>query len=168
MGLARAPPVSGVLGQGPARKSSMRLQFAALLFFAPLLILSGCGRRAGPGAVVHPGPAIAPSGALNAGGEPQWSAQVRGAQLRFSTGEASALAVSAQLADHGKAGAAWSGPLPAAPGQPPATLSLTAVAKPCVDAPTGMTYPLTATVEVAGRRFAGCAAPAGQGLGPRT
>ena len=146
----------------------MRLKFAALLLLAPALILSGCGRHAGRRSAANAGPVIAPLGALNAGGEPQWSAQVRGNQLRFSTGEGPALSVAARLADHGKAGAAWSGPLPAAPGQPPGTLSLTAVAKPCVDAPTGMTYPLTAAVEVAGRRFAGCAALAGQGLGPRT
>ncbi len=146
----------------------MRLPFAAVLLLTPALVLQGCGKSAGLRGAARAGPAIAPSGALNAGGEPQWSAQVRGGQLRFSTGEASASSVTARLADHGKAGAAWSGPLPAAPGQPPATLSLTAVAKPCVDAPTGMTYPLTAVVEVSGRRFAGCAAPAGQGLGPRT
>jgi hypothetical protein len=92
---------------------------------------------------------------------------VRGGQLRFSTGEGAALNVTAQIADHGKAGASWSGPLPGAPGRPPSVLQLSAVAKPCVDAPTGMTYPLTAAVEVAGRRYAGCAAQAGQGLGPR-
>ena len=131
-------------------------------------MISGCGRGAGGRGASAPKLAIAPSGALNAGGEPQWSAQVRRGQLRFSTGEAPALSVKAQLVDHGKAGAVWSGPLPAAPGQPAGVLRLTAIAKACQDAPTGMTYPLTATMEVAGRRYGGCAAPAGQGLGPRS
>ncbi len=143
-----------------------RLLLALVLL--PALASSSCGRHAGRRAGAQAGPAIAPSGALNAGGEPQWSAQVRGGRLSFSTGEAPTLSVAAEIADHGKSGAAWSGPLPTAPGQPRGVLRLTAVAKPCVDAPTGMTYPLTASMEVAGRRFAGCAAPAGQGLGPRT
>ena len=118
-----------------------------------MLVLSACGRSAGPGRRLPPrGPAIAPSGALNAGGEPQWSAQVRGDQLRFSTGEASAVSAKAAVTDNGKAGAVWSGPLAAGPGQPAGVLQLTVLAKSCVDAPTGMTYPLTAAIEVAGRR----------------
>ncbi len=146
----------------------MRPRPAALLLLASAALLSGCGRAGLRRAAAQRGPAIAPSGALNAGGEPQWSAQVRGDQLRFSTGEAAALTARAAVTDHGKAGADWSGPLAASPGQSAGVLRLTAVAKPCVDAPTGMTYPFTASVEVAGRRYAGCAALAGQGLGPRS
>ena len=146
----------------------MRLLLSAVLVLAVGLGLAGCGRGAGHPRSAATGPMIDPAGALNAGGEPQWSAQVRKGQLRFSTGDAAALSVDAQLADHGKAGAVWSGPLPAPPGRPAGVLRLTAVAKACEDVPTGMTYPLTATIEVAGRRYGGCAAPAGQGLGPRS
>ncbi len=146
----------------------MRARLVTVLVLLPALAVSGCGRHAGRRGGAQTASVIAPSGALNAGGEPQWSAQVRSGRLSFSSGEAPTLSVAAEIADHGKAGAAWSGPLPVAPGQPPRVLRLTALAKACVDAPTGMTYPLTASMEVAGRRFAGCAAPAGQGLGPRT
>ncbi|WP_174300129.1 hypothetical protein [Caulobacter sp. S45] len=146
----------------------MRSRRPTLLLLVAGLVLTGCGQGGGRRPHRPRGPAIAPAGTLNAGGEPQWSAQVRGDQLRFSTGETSAVSVKAGLADHGKAGAAWSGPLAAVPGQPPGVLRLTAVAKSCVDAPTGMTYPFTATVEVGGHRYTGCAAPAGQGLGPRS
>ncbi len=93
---------------------------------------------------------------------------MRGDQLRFSTGEASAVRVQASIADHGKTGATWSGSLASAPNQPAGLLRLTVVAKACVDAPTGMTYPFAATVEMAGQSYVGCAALAGQGLGPRT
>ena len=138
-----------------------------LPMLALLLLLSACGR--GPARHAAPkGPALAPTGALNAGGEPQWSAQVRGGVLRFSTGAEDALSAAASLADHGKAGAVWSGQSPAAPGRPAAMLRLTAVARRCEDAPTGMVYPITVTLEAAGRRYQGCGAAPGQGLGPRS
>ena len=93
---------------------------------------------------------------------------MRGDQLRFSTGNVSAVVAKAAITDHGKAGADWIGQLAGGPGHAAGVLRLTAVAKPCVDGPTGMTYPFTARVEVAGQRYAGCAALAGQGLGPRS
>ena len=55
----------------------------------------------------------------------------------------------------------------AASGPSSAVLTLTTSRKPCQDADTGMTYPLTAVVQAAGHRYAGCAAPPGQGVGPR-
>ena len=113
-------------------------------------------------------PAFAPSGALNAGGEPGWSAQLRAGRLRFVSGDAPALIVEAARADQGKAGVAWSGPLPSAGGRPGGVLRLTATPKPCQYGPTGMTYPVTAVIEVAGHRYSGCAAQPGQGLGPRS
>ena len=132
------------------------------VLLVPLLVLAACGRGHAP-----PQAAV-PRGALNAGGEPQWSAQVRGDRLSFSDGGDLSVAAKASRADHGAAGVVWSGPLPApAPGRPAGLLSLTTLRKPCQDADTGMGYPLTATVEVGGRRYAGCAAPPGQGLGPR-
>jgi uncharacterized membrane protein len=133
-----------------------------LLLLPALVAGAGCGRRSAPQK-----PAV-PREALNAGGEPQWSAQVRGDRLSFTDGGAVALAAKVTRADHGGEGVVWSGPLaPATAGQPSATLTLTTLRKACQDADTGMTYPLTAIVETGGHRYAGCAAPPGQGLGPR-
>ncbi len=145
----------------------MRLRSAVATVLASAFCLSGCSRSAHHAPVRNP--AIAPTGALNAGGEPQWSAQVRQGQLRFSTGEGPELSVQAAVTDHGKAGAVWSGSLPpAAPGRAGRLLRLSVLAKPCQDGSTGMGYPLTATAIVEGRRYDGCAAAPGQGLGPRT
>ncbi len=140
---------------------------AVVLVLVPLLLASACHRGPARQGAVR-GPALAPSGALNAGGEPQWSAQVRGGVLRFSTGADDAVSVHASLADHGKAGAVWSGEAATAAGRPATLLRLTVVAKRCEDGPTGMVYPITATLEAAGRRYSGCGAAPGQGLGPRS
>ncbi len=134
------------------------------LLLAPLLLVSACGRGAGGG----PGRAAVSAAALNAGGEPQWSALLRGGVLRFSAGDAPVLAVTAQRVDHGAAGVVWSGVLAGKAGQSGEAVTLTTQARPCQDATTGLGYPLSAVVQVGGRRYAGCAAPAGQGLGPRT
>ena len=142
-----------------SRKPSMRL--AVLLVLTTALLACGCHHGASHKAVA------APNAALNAAGEPQWSAQVRGDQLRFTDGGDVALSAKAARADRGKDGVVWSGPLTGRPGQPPGLLRLTTLSKPCQDADTGMTYPLTAVAEAAGHRYAGCAAPPGQGLGPR-
>jgi uncharacterized membrane protein len=132
------------------------------LLLIPVLALAGCGRGKAPQK------SAVPTAALNAGGEPQWSAQVRGDRLSFTDGGDLALSAQATRADHGVAGVVWSGSSkPPAAGQPAPALILTTLRKPCQDADTGMTYPLTATVEAQGRRYTGCAAPPGQGLGPR-
>ena len=137
---------------------------ASAVLIASALLLTACG-RGGPRA---PGrAALAPSGAVNAAGEPNWSAQLRGATLHLSTAEGVDLTAKVSVEDHGRDGATWSGPL-ATPGQPPSTLRLAISAKPCRDDPTGMSYAFSATVEAGGKRYIGCAAPPGQGLGPRT
>ena len=137
------------------------MRLAVLSVLAASLLASGCHRGASHMAVT------APKAALNAAGEPQWSAQVRGDQLRFTDGGDVALSAKAARADHGDSGVVWSGPLPSAPGRSAGLLRLTTLRKPCQDADTGMTYPLTAVAEAQGRRYAGCAAAPGQGLGPR-
>ena len=151
----------------------MRHRRAAALLLAPALLLAGCGHGDGKRRTASAGPALAPTGSLNAGGEPQWSAQIRAGRLSFISGGDPALSAKVDFVEHGKSTAVWSGPLAAADGKPEAgaptrVLRLTATAKPCEDGPTGMRYPLTATVEAAGHRYDGCAAAPGQGLGPRT
>ena len=144
----------------------MRIPVPVVPLLVATSLLSACGKLA-----PTPPPAraaLAPAGALNAGGEPQWSAILRHGLLRLTTGDGAVLAVKASVEDHGKAGAVWSGPLPAAAGRPAAMLRLAAESRPCQDASTGLGYPFTATVEAAGRRYTGCAALPGQGLGPRT
>ena len=130
------------------------------------MLLSGCGR---PGSHAPSSRAtLVPKGALNAAGEPEWSAQLRSGVLRFTTADGVDLKVRTAVDDHGKAGAVWIGSPPAPAGHPAPALRLSVVAKPCQDASTGLGYPLTAGVEAAGKRYAGCAALPGQGLGPRT
>ena len=124
-----------------------------LLLVAASFGLSACGgARSGRARA-------APGDALNAGGEPQWSAQLRTGTLRFTTADGVDVAVRTTMEDHGRDGAVWSGALPAAQSRPAAPLRLIVSTKPCQDAATGMTYPLTASVEAAGKRYAGCAAP---------
>jgi uncharacterized membrane protein len=125
-----------------------------------LLSATGCdGRDAG-----RHGPAES-NARLNAAGEtPSWSAVVRPGSLVVSIGDAAPLQVKTTSTDHGKDGASFSGKLPGNGG----TLSLAVSLKPCKDGETGLAYPMTAVAGVQGRRYAGCAAHAGQGLGPRT
>jgi uncharacterized membrane protein len=141
----------------------MRPLSLVLLSALPLLLIAGCSRGAKGGG----GPTHVVSHDLNAGGEPTWSAQVRGDKLSFSTGETLSFTIRVTRADHGAAGEAWSGPLPAPTGQPPMTARLSVAAKPCQDGAMGLAYPLTAVVEAPGGPYRGCAAPPGQGLGPR-
>ena len=144
----------------------MRTPAALVLLCVLVPVLAGCGRGAGrPGGPQGP---LRPSAALNAGGEPQWSAQVRAGVLRFTAGDGPPLALKAEREDRGRAGVVWRGVSPAAANRPGVPLRLSVTPKPCQDATTGLSYPLSATVEVGGGRYAGCAAPAGQGLGPRT
>ena len=135
----------------------MRRALPLLLLAA--FILAGCGK----GSASRP-PAV-PRAALNAGGEPQWSAQVRGERLIFTDGAAIALNAKASRTDHGAAGVVWVAA--AAPASRTPAIVLTTTRKACRDADTGMAYPLTAVAETGGRRYLGCAAPPGQGLGPR-
>ncbi len=142
----------------------MRLRSLFAVMLVPALLVSGCGR----GAAHSSARMVGPSAALNAGGEPQWSVLLRRGVLRVSAGDAPIVAVQAERADHGAAGVVWSGALPAKAGQPASAIRLTTLVKACQDASTGQIYPLSAVAEVSGRRYVGCAAPAGQGLGPRT
>ena len=135
-----------------------------VLLFASVTMLTACAPRSENAR----SKTLGPQAALNAAGEPQWSLQLRGEQMRFSTGDAAPTVVKASRQDQGTKGVAWSGQAPAAAGKTGVQVSLVAVHKPCQDASTGLTYPLTAAVQVAGVRYAGCAAPAGQGLGPRS
>jgi uncharacterized membrane protein len=132
------------------------------LAWASCLPFGGCGSHSGGGHDVAGGTdASAP---LNAAGEtPSWSAVARPGSLILTVGDAAPITVKPAVAKHSKAGASWSGDLPGHAG----TLALEVTAKVCRDGETGLTYPLTAVASVQGRRYAGCAAPPGQGLGPR-
>ena len=141
----------------------MRLRSVLLLLLIPAALLAACGPEGGRAARRTLGPAAA----LNAAGEPQWSVQLRGDQMRVNVGDAGPIVVKATRKDEGAKGVVWSGAAPAPAGKPGAALSLTALHKPCQDGTTSLSYPLTATLEFAGARYAGCAAPLGQGLGPR-
>ena len=144
----------------------MSSRLVAALLLAPILLLGACGRNAGPGAAGRKG--LGPSVSLNAAGEPGWSAQLRAGKLRFTTAEAPAVVVQAKRTDTGPDSVVWSGPLPGPNGRPAGLLRLSVARKACQDASTGLAYPLTAVVDFGAARFAGCAAPAGQGLGPRS
>ncbi len=119
--------------------------------------LSACGRAG------HGSAKTVPAGAkLNAGGEtPLWALQIRPGGLSFSSEKVASISLpnpGPASVDHGRV---WTG---AALGRP---FRATLLALPCRDAATGLTYPMTAQVEVGGTTVSGCAAPAGQGLGPR-
>lgn len=135
-----------------------RLSLVALALIV-LLPASGCGSHAARG---HGSPD--PAARLNAAGEtPSWSAVARPGSLILTVGDAAPVTVKPTVAGHGRDGADWSGALPGHAG----TLALEVTAKPCRDGETGLTYPLTAVASIQGRRYPGCAAPPGQGLGPR-
>ena len=143
----------------------MRLCSVAALLLASAMTLSACGPNAGRNPAARR--ALGPAAALNAAGEPQWSVQLRDGRMRVNVGDAAAIVVDVTREDLGAKGVVWRGAAPPAGGRPGAQFSLTALRKPCQDASTGLSYPLTATAALAGVRYAGCAAPPGQGLGPR-
>ena len=121
------------------------------------LTLAACGRGD------HGVKAVPGGGAkLNAGGEaPLWALQIRPKTLAFSSEQVASITVpnpGPTALPHGKL---WSG---AALGRP---FRATVLAASCRDGATGLTYPMTAKVEVGGTTLQGCAATAGQGLGPR-
>ena len=136
----------------------------AVLAVSPLLLLAGCGRQA-PGHVKLP-PALSSAlqgGAINAGGEaPLWALQIRPSSLTFSSQDVASITLSNNGPAETTGGGVWTG---VAGGRPFRAL-VTATA--CRDAATGLTYPLTAGVKALGVVYRGCAARAGQGLGPRT
>jgi uncharacterized membrane protein len=153
----------------PVRSPRWAARLAVIAWLPTLL--GGCGR-------VHHAPAQLPApllkalgrkGAVNTAGEQPavWSVDVRPGLIRATVEGQPTLTTGidsfAGTTGSDTAGrASWSGK--AAGG---ATVQVTVEAKPCRDVETGMPYGLTAQAEIAGRNYAGCAAPPGQGLGPR-
>ncbi len=121
------------------------------------MALSACGRGGHGGAK-----AVSAAAKLNAGGEaPLWALQIRPRTLSYSSEQVASITLPNPGPTTVANGKRWTG---AALGQPfRATITATA----CRDGATGLTYPMAARVEVGGTAVEGCAAPAGQGLGPR-
>ena len=131
---------------------------------ALLLVLAGChrGPPRAPPLPPHLAKALGGRAEVNAAGEaPLWSAQVRPGRIHVSLDAGERSATLAAFSVSGE-GATWTGAT-----ADKAALELTVEATPCHDAATGLPYPLSAKVQVGGRTEFGCAAPPGQGLGPR-
>lgn len=107
--------------------------------------------------------ALATGEALNAAGEqPLWSLQIRPRGVSFSS-EGGPVRMGPNPGPETAAdGALWSTTLAGA-----GALRATITASPCHDAATGLSFPFTSEVETGGTTYRGCAAAAGQGLGPR-
>jgi uncharacterized membrane protein len=137
-----------------------------LILIALLTAVAACSRAA-PRKAELPAAlraSLGQGGTVNAGGEaPTWTAQVRLGQLHIAvidTGPELSGAITGFAATD--RGVKWNGRTAAG-----APLTLAIVLRPCSDGATGMTYPFTATADIEGRSFVGCAAKPGQGLGPR-
>jgi uncharacterized membrane protein len=141
----------------------MRTLLTAGLLAASLAPLAGCGRggaRTNPPLVLSS--ALKSGSGLNAGGEsPLWALQIRAKSVNFSSEKISSITLPNMGPTGSKTSAVWSGEA----GGRPFHATITALA--CTDVATGLTYPLSADVEAVGFTYHGCAAKAGQGLGPR-
>jgi uncharacterized membrane protein len=141
----------------------MRTTVTACLLAVSLAPLAGCGRggaKSNPPLVLSS--ALKSGSGLNAGGEsPLWALQIRAKSVNFSSEKISAITLTNVGPTGSKNSAVWSGEA----GGRPFHATITALA--CKDAATGLTYPLSADVEALGFTYQGCAAKAGQGLGPR-
>ena len=136
-----------------------------VLALLALSMLAGCSRPqpTRPELSARLAGTLGPTGKVNAAGEtPLWAAQVRPGLIRVSLEDGRTLSAGIRAFSTTPTTANWSGAT--RDGIP---LQIVVEAKPCRDAATNLTYPLSARAEAAGRTVSGCAAPPGQGLGPR-
>lgn len=135
-----------------------------LMLSAAILPLAGCSKAARrPRLPPALSSVLAGGDALNAAGEaPLWSLQIRPKALSFSTEGGAPTVLANPGAAQAPNGAVW-----AAPGPGGRAFRAAITAKPCRDAETELSFPFTAEVSFGASIYHGCAAAAGQGLGPR-